>query len=72
MEVKMKPERETDLWAGLEEVMGPAPKRARPATLICVDGRIIADAVVIVSPSDPNWWRGMAVKRNGEIVVRRQ
>jgi hypothetical protein len=42
----------------------------RPMKLVCVDGRVIAGAQVIVSPSDPNWWRGMAVRRNGEILVR--
>ena len=43
--------------------------RARPV-LVCVNGRIVGDAVVIVSEEDPNWWRGMAVRRNGEIRVK--
>jgi hypothetical protein len=38
---------------------------------VCVNGGIVADAIVIVSPKDPNWWRGMAVRRDGEIIVRR-
>jgi hypothetical protein len=37
--------------------------------LVCVEGRLVGDAVVIVSEEDPNWWRGMAVRRNGEIRV---
>ena len=47
----------------------PKPKPPRPK-LICVNGRVIASAVVIVSPGDVNWWRAMAVRRNGEIQVR--
>jgi hypothetical protein len=43
--------------------------RPRPR-LVCVDGRVVGDAVVVVSEEDPNWWRGMAVRRNGEIRVR--
>jgi hypothetical protein len=35
--------------------------------LVCRDGKVVGDAVVIVSENDPNWWRGMAVRRNGEI-----
>ena len=40
--------------------------------LVCVDGRIVADAVVIVSPADPNWWRGMAVRHDGEVKVQQR
>ena len=42
--------------------------RPRPK-LVCVDGLVVGDAVVVVSEEDPNWWRGMAVRRNGEIRV---
>ena len=46
-------------------------KCARPRSrLVCVDGRVVGDAIVIVSEEDPNWWRGMAVRRNGEIRVK--
>jgi len=55
----VSPERTADLVALSE-------KRPRPK-LVCVDGRVVGDAVVIVSERDPNWWRGMAVRRNGEI-----
>jgi len=44
----------------------PPPPKARPK-LVCVNGKVVGDAVVIVSERDPNWWRGMAVRRNGEI-----
>lgn len=44
--------------------------RPNPPVLVCVNGRVIGSAVVIVSPKDPNWWRGMAVRRDGEIIVR--
>ena len=43
----------------------PKPK------LICVDGRIIADAVVIVSEKDPNWYKGpKAVLTDCVVTVR--
>ena len=45
-----------------------APPRPRPK-LVCVNGKVVGDAVVIVSERDPNWWRGMAVRCNGEIRV---
>jgi hypothetical protein len=32
--------------------------RPRPR-LVCVDGRVVGDAVVVVSEEDPNWWRGI-------------
>jgi hypothetical protein len=44
-------------------------RRPRPPVLVCVDGKIVGEATVIVSSADPNWWRGMAVRRNGEIRV---
>jgi hypothetical protein len=64
------------LCAELDEIfrqadIKPLPKpRPRRPKLICVNGVVIAAAVVIVSPKDVNWWRGMAVRRNGEIHVR--
>ena len=72
---------ETERWQRKEEILAvlnampdtPKPWRVdRPKIrLICVDGRMVGEAVVIVSPKDPNWWRGMAVRRGGEIRVRR-
>ena len=51
-----------------ETILG---KCARPRPrLVCVDGRVVGDAVVVVSEEDPNWWRGMAVRHNGEIRVQ--
>jgi len=49
--------------------------RALPMRLVCDGGRIIADAVVIVSPDDPNWARPIgegAVWTNGVVRVRRK
>jgi len=41
--------------------------------LVCVDGRAVGDAVVIVSPRDPNWYRNhLANGFDGEIRVKRQ
>ena len=51
-----------------------AVPKPRPAKLICVNGRIIADAVVIVSPKDPNWFRHdgyKAYRTNDVVTVRR-
>ena len=60
--------------AALREISAPETllgKCARPRSrLVCVDGRVVGDAIVIVSEEDPNWWRGMAVRRNGEIRVK--
>ena len=63
----------------MEAVMAVSPKRTadlvalsedRPRPkLVCVGGRVVGDAVVIVSERDPNWWRGMAVRCNGEIQL---
>jgi hypothetical protein len=50
-----------------ETILG---KCARPRPrLVCVDGRVVGDAVVVVSEQDPNWWRGMAVRERGEIKL---
>ena len=51
------------------ELANDTPARPRPV-LVCVGGRVIGDAVVVVSEKDPNWWRGMAVRSNGVIRVR--
>jgi len=58
----VSPERTADLVALSE-------KRPRPK-LVCVDGRVVGDAVVIVSPRDPNWYRHyLADGFDGEIRV---
>jgi hypothetical protein len=48
-----------------------APKEPRPrpkVVLVCRDGRVVADAVVIVSPKDKNYeW-----ETEGVVVVRRE
>lgn len=55
----------------LELVDEPTPTLlgTRPSlpVLVCRDGQIVGDATVIVSENDCNWWRGMAVRENGEI-----
>ena len=50
----------------------PQPQ-PRPAKLICVNGVIIADAVVTVSRSDPNWFRsdGYRAYLTGDVVTVR-
>jgi hypothetical protein len=44
----------------------------RPMKLVWLDGRIVGDATVIVSPCDKNWWHNNCKATNGEIKVRRQ
>jgi hypothetical protein len=45
----------------------------RRPKLVCVDGRVVSDATVIVSPRDPNWYRNhLADTFDGEIRVRRR
>jgi len=56
----------------LDELMAkPIPRadplRPRRPRLVCVGGRVVADAVVIVSPVDRNWW----VREDREIQVRK-
>jgi len=48
----------------------PKPK-PKPAKLICVNGKIIADAVVVVSRNDPNWYRpnGYKAYLTGDVVT---
>jgi hypothetical protein len=48
----------------------PAPPRPKPK-LVCVNGRVVADCVVIVSEYDFNWWRTDAWSTDGELTVRR-
>jgi hypothetical protein len=56
------------LTEGIPDALPPP----RPK-LVCVDGRVVGDAVVIVSPRDPNWYRNhLANGFDGEIRVKRQ
>jgi hypothetical protein len=47
---------------------------ALPMRLVCVGGEVVADAVVVVSPSDPNWWRRLRYggEVDGVVTVRRK
>jgi hypothetical protein len=66
-----KPEAATFLGAGEVPQQFLRPK---PAKLVCVDGHIIADAVVIVSHNDPNWFRPTGYKAyltDDVVTVRR-
>jgi hypothetical protein len=53
------------------EVAPPRPRPKPKPKLVCVDGRVVADAVVIVSEFDWNWWRTDAWRTDGELRVRR-
>jgi hypothetical protein len=61
----MKPEKE------FEELLKAIPPKRKKPKLICLNGRIIAEAVVIVGEKDPNWWReAKAVLTNGVVTVK--
>ncbi len=59
-----------NLERDVREVIRRRILRPKPVRLICIAGRIIADATVIVSPADPNWYRGMGRNTRGLIEVR--
>jgi hypothetical protein len=45
----------------------------RIARLVCVNGKTVGDADVVVSDKDPNWYKGpKAVLQDGLVQVRRQ
>jgi hypothetical protein len=57
----------------IETTVAPRPK-PRPMTLVCVDGVIVGDAIVIVSHNDPNWFRPTGYKAyltDDVVTVRR-
>ena len=53
---------------------GPTPTLlgTRPPlpVLVCRDGEIVGDCVVVVSEDDPNWWRSMSVREGGRITLK--
>ncbi len=62
----MTPERKREIEGILDEYLDGSLK-AKPK-LVCVEGRVVADAEVIVSSEDPNWYKGpKAVHTNGEV-----
>ena len=72
-EIKARENLKANILDGLhEDLLGlPRPKRMK---LICVDGVIIADAIVIVSHNDPNWFRPTGYKAyltDDVVTVRR-
>jgi hypothetical protein len=66
----MKPELKARVEAEIGQIVKVPKSRARPK-LVSDHGRVVADAVVIVSEWDFNWWRTDAWSRDGELVVRR-
>ncbi len=60
------------LQRDVKEIIRRRILRPKPVRLICVGGRVIADADVIVSPRDPKWYRqtGMGHDTQGVIEVR--
>ena len=67
-ERELSPEEKAQLHRELEEIFfgRRLQRRRRPrAVLVCLGGRVVGEATVIVGPLDPNWRAG------GEIKVRR-
>jgi hypothetical protein len=61
-----------NVTAQVREIAQPKPGPAQVARLVCAEGQVVADAIVIVSPSDPNWARGpKAIYTDGVVTVRR-
>ena len=56
--------------AQYDELMRWRPPLAKPR-LVCDGGKIDGDADVVVSPDDPNWWKGEAIFRDGRVTVRK-
>jgi hypothetical protein len=54
--------------AQYDDLMRWRPPLAKPR-LVADGGRIVGDADVVVSPEDPNWWKGYAIFRDGKISV---
>jgi hypothetical protein len=59
-----------EIEAWLDEIEGVRSGRKGKAVLVCVDGRIVGDAVVVVSEDDPNWWRSMSIREGGKITIK--
>ena len=58
------------LEAAPETILGKC-ERPRPR-LVCVNGRVVGDAIVVVSERDPNWLRERAgTGFDGRVNVRR-
>lgn len=72
MNPKPEPPTPATFLGGTEAEVRKIFERPKPlAKLICVDGKIIANAVVTVSRNDPNWYRpnGYKAYLTGDIVT---
>jgi hypothetical protein len=64
MKTQISEELAAQTIVAFERVPRPGP------VLVCDGGRVVGRAVVIVSPKDPNWWKGpQAVERDGVVEV---
>jgi hypothetical protein len=64
MTKRLDPKFLLELTERMEPKPMPSVRPGRPK-LVCDHGQVVADAVVIVSPRDPNW------RRDCEVRVRR-
>jgi len=68
---RLSPEERAKFHRRLDEIFHGAPVRRRKPqlTLVCEDGEVVADVVVVVAPPDPNWYEWM--EWGGEIEVKK-
>jgi hypothetical protein len=68
------PERTAELLLLLEQVLGLAPPPEQKPKVVMKDGEVVRDAVVRVSPHDPNYSKSdggvVQVRRNDFITIR--
>jgi hypothetical protein len=67
----LSPEERYKFRRKLDEIFNGAPVRRRKPelTLVCENGKVVSDVVVVVAPPDPNWYEWM--EWGGEIKVKR-
>jgi len=65
--MSVSPERTAELVAALEKLLGLNPRPKPKAKAVVNNGQVIRDAIVRVSPDDPNY----ANSNDGTVTVRR-
>ena len=61
-ERELSPEEKAQLHRELEEIFFGHRRRRPRAVLVCLGGRVVGEATVVVGPLDPNWRAGGEIK----------